>query len=157
MPARRAGRGRRRDALEDTAVSRAAGTGQLQQWGLGVLLDPPELRGQPWAAAINSRRARGCRLGRESLGCLRGSSKESATPNGIPRGSPRHRVGDTYSCKSKEGPDSKEMGRGQSQQRPGEQQGQAEDPGGLPQATWAEHIACPGLLALAEPRARPPG
>lgn len=69
MPARRAGRGRRSDALEDTAMSRAARTGQLQQWGLGVLLGPPSsgdspgllpstaeeqqaagLAGNPWAA-----------------------------------------------------------------------------------------------------------
>lgn len=88
----------RGDALQGTAL--AAGSGGAA--------GPPELREQPWAAAINSRGAGGCRLGRECPGCSWGSSKESAAPKGIPG----LRVGDTWSCKNNEGLGSREMGRG---------------------------------------------
>lgn len=95
MPARQAGRGRqRRDALEDTALSRGAGTGRLQQWGLGVLLGPPSsgnspgllpstaevqeaagLAGNLWAACGAPTRSQRLQMG--SPGALRGTGRET--------------------------------------------------------------------------------
>lgn len=95
MPARQAGRGRqRRDALEDTALSRGAGTGRLQQWGLGVLLGPPSsgnspgllpstaevqeaagLAGNLWAACGAPARSQRLQMG--SPGALRGTGRET--------------------------------------------------------------------------------
>lgn len=167
MPARQAGRGRqRRDALEDTALSRGAGTGRLQQWGLGVLLGPPSSGNSP-GCCHQQQKCRRLQAWQGISGLLVGLQQGVSAFKWDPLGL-SEALGERHPEMQKQGGTGQqgngEGDRAEGQQCPGKQRGQAKGPrgaacgdAGLPQATQAEHMACPGLLAPAGCGARPPG